>query len=169
MEEVYQALVAVEPTTLIVTILNLLLQIYLVKRFFWNKVKAILEKRRTMVDEELEQAKQAHRQADAMRQSYEDDRARLKAGASQILEKANRQATVRGEEIIREAEEQAEKIRDKASADAVREKEKVIVEAKNDISQLALAIAEKVLGKTLDGVEQARLVDRFIDELGDDL
>ena len=41
--EVYQALVAVEPFTLIVVILNLFLQIFLIKKFLLDKVMKVLD------------------------------------------------------------------------------------------------------------------------------
>ena len=47
------------------------------------------------------------------------------------------------------------------------EKKKAVNGAKNEISTLALAIAEKVVGHDLGGAEQSSLVDHFIDELGD--
>ena len=46
---------------------------------------------------------------------------------------------------------------------------KAVAEAKGEISDLALEIAQKMIGKSLDGNDQKRLVDSFIDELGEQL
>ena len=56
MHTLYQSLVAVEPATLIATICNLFIQMYVVKKFFLNKVLAILDKRRQAAEEEITQA-----------------------------------------------------------------------------------------------------------------
>lgn len=167
MEGLYQALVAVEPTTLVVTILNLFLQIYLVKRLFLNKLLNILDKRRELVEKELSEAETAKQQAQGEYQAYEDDRARLRERAGEILDQANRTASARSEEIIHQAKQQAEQLRVKASDEIAREKKKAIKEAKDAISQIALSIAGKVIGRNLDEPAQARLVDRFIEELGE--
>ena len=59
--------------------------------------------------------------------------------------------------------------RSKAAADIAREKKKAINEAKNEISDLAMAIAGKVVARELNAGDQADMIDRFIDELGDNV
>ena len=49
------------------------------------------------------------------------------------------------------------------------EKKKAVAEAKGEISELALEIAEKVVEKSLDSDDQKRLVDGFISRLGETL
>lgn len=167
MQDLYQALVAVEPATLIVTILNLFVQLYIVKRFFLDKILKILDQRREAADRELADAENAKAEAMSIRQTYEKNMEQAKAQAGQILDQAKQTATERSEEIIREAQRQAEGIKTKASADIAQEKKKAINDAKNEISEIALAVAGKVIGHNLDGKEQAKLVDRFIEELGE--
>ena len=47
------------------------------------------------------------------------------------------------------------------------EKKKAVNDAKNEISVIAVAIAGKVVGRELSDEDHSRLVDAFIDELGD--
>ena len=49
------------------------------------------------------------------------------------------------------------------------EKKKAINDAKNEISGLAMAIAGKVVERELNTADQAGMIDRFIDELGDNV
>ena len=82
-----------------------------------------------------------------------------------------KEAVVRGqsreEEIVRQATEEATAIMNKASNDIAMEKKKAVNDAKNEISSMAMAIAEKVVGRELKESDQSGLVDQFIDELGD--
>ena len=73
----------------------------------------------------------------------------------------------REEEIIRQANAQASAILDKAAADIAMEKKKAVNDAKDEISEMALAIAEKVVGRELTNADQKALVDAFIQELGE--
>jgi F-type H+-transporting ATPase subunit b len=73
----------------------------------------------------------------------------------------------REEEIIRQANAEADAIRAKAAADIAQEKKKAINDAKDEISGIALAIAGKVVGRELTDSDQSALVDAFIDGLGD--
>ena len=58
-------------------------------------------------------------------------------------------------------------IMDKASADIALEKKKALNDAKDEISEIAMAIAGKVVGRQLTDADQSALVDAFINELGD--
>lgn len=85
------------------------------------------------------------------------------------MEQAKKTADSRSEEIIRDAQAQAVQIKQKASDDIAQEKKKAINEAKDEISDIAMAIAGKVVGCSLNAEDQTRLVDDFIGQLGEDL
>lgn len=166
MNTLYQSLVAVEPATLIVTIINLFIQMYIVKRFFLDKVLAILDKRREAADQEIEQAQAAKDEALSIKETYEENMKQAKAEANEILLSAQKTATARSEEIISEAKAQAAQIKEKASQDIALEKKNALNGAKDEISDMAMAIAEKVVERELSAEDQEDLVNRFIDDLG---
>ena len=165
--ELYQSLVAVNPITLIAQICNLFIQLFLFKKFFWNKIIAILDQRREAADQEIADAKAAHAEAAAIKETYEQNMKQAKETADGILASAQKTATLRSEEIISQAQAAAAQIKSKASADIQLERKKAVNDAKNEISGLAMAIAGKVVGRELNPQDQAGYFDRFIDELGD--
>ena len=167
--DLYQSLVTVNPVTLIAQICNLFLQLLIVKIFFLDKIKAILDQRREAADKEITDAEAAKAEAMVIKATYEQNMAEAKAKADDILMNAQRSASMRSEEIISQAQQQAAQIKSKASADIEMEKKKAINDAKNEISGLALAIAGKVVERELDSADQTGLIDRFIDELGDNV
>jgi len=89
-----------------------------------------------------------------------------KEQAGQILANAQKTATARSEEIIGEAKAQAAQIKEKASADIALEKKNALNDAKDEISGIAMAIAEKVVERQLNEADQEKLVNQFIDDLG---
>ena len=167
MDTLYQSLVTVNPVTLIAQICNLFLQLLIVKIFFLDKIKAILDQRRAAADKEITDAEAAKAEAMAIKATYEQNMKEAKAKADDILMNAQRSATSRSEEIINQAQAAAAQIKSKASADIEMEKKKAINDAKNEISGLAMAIAGKVVERELKEEDQAGLIDRFIDELGE--
>ncbi len=169
METIYQSLVAVNPVTLIAQICNLFIQLFIFKKFFWDKILAILDQRRQAADQEISDAKAAHAEADAMKATYEQNMKQAQEKADSILANAQKTATLRSEEIIGQAQAAAAQIKSKASADIALEKKKAINDAKNEISGLAMAIAGKVVERELNPADQAGMIDRFIDELGDNV
>lgn len=166
---VYQSLVAIEPLTLIAQICNLFLQMFLFKKFFWNKIMAILDQRREVADREITDAQAARAEAMTIKETYEENMRQARIQAEDILSNAQRNATARSEEIIGHAQQQASQLKLKAAADIEMEKKKAINDAKNEISGLAMAIAGKVVERELNEADQAQLIDRFIEELGDEV
>ena len=167
METIYQSLVAVEPLTLIANICNLFIQMLIIKKFFLDKIVAVLDQRRSAADKEITDAEKAKQEAMEIKKTYEDNMLQANAKANEILTTAQKTATERSDKIIGEAQQAAAQIKSKASADIAQEKKKAINDAKNEISGLAMAIAGKVVETELGESDQSQLIDRFINELGD--
>ena len=163
----FEAFIGVNPWTALVTLLNTLTIYFVAKKFLFKPVMKMIADRQKEIDDMYDAAGTAKASATALESEY---RQKL-AAAAETGEKLVREATVRGrnreEEILRQAAEEAVAIRAKAQADIAREKQKAVNEAKDEISDLAMAIAGKVVGRVLDDADRKALVDHFIDELGE--
>ena len=164
--DLYQSLVTVNPVTLIAQICNLFLQMFLVKVFFLDKIKAILDARREAADKEITDAKAAKEEALVIKATYEQNMLESRAKAEKILQNAQQTAVQRGEQIISDAQKTAVAMKQKAEAEIAQEKKRALNDAKNEISEIAMAIAGKVVGRELTADDHAKMVDSFIDELG---
>ena len=164
--DLYQSLVTVNPVTLIAQICNLFLQLFLVKVFFLDKIKAILDARREAADKEITDAQAAKEEAMVIKATYEQNMLESKAKAEKILQSAQQTAVQRGEQIISDAQKTAVAMKQKAEAEIAQEKKRALNDAKNEISEIAMAIAGKVVGRELTADDHANMVDSFIDELG---
>ena len=167
MDAIYQSLVAVNPVTLIAQICNLFLQMFVVKKFFLSKVLAILDARRAAADKEILDAQNAREEAMTIKATYEENMRQAKAEATALLAQAQKTASARSEEIINQAQAQAVQLKEKAAADIAPEKTKALNDAKDEISGISMAIAEKVVERQLNDADQQKLIDQFINELGD--
>ena len=167
MQTLYQSLVAVEPITLIVVILNLFLQLFIIKKFLLDKIMKVLDQRREAADREISEAEAAKEEAQTIKETYENNMLQAKAEAEQIVSRAQKTAAAHSEEIIRDAQTQAILMRQKAEQDIALEKRKALNDAKDEISDLAMSIAGQVVGRNLNAEDQVQLVDEFINELGE--
>ena len=165
--DLYQSLVTVNPVTLIAQICNLFIQLLIVKIFFLDKIKAVLDKRRETADKQIADAEAAKSEAATIKQTYEENMRQAKTKADDMILSAQKTAAQRSEEILSQAQKQAAQIKTKAASDIEMEKKKAINEAKNEISELAMAIAGKVVARELNDADQDGMIDRFIEELGD--
>ncbi len=166
MQTLYQSLVTVNPVTLIVQICNLFLQLFLFRRLFFNKVQAVLEQRRSMLERERSEAETAQTQARELKARYTQELSQAQAQADSILSQAQQEAAAQSLAILQQARQQAAQIRSKAALEIAREKEQAVAEVKVEIADLALAIAGKVIGQSLDEPGREQIVDRFLSDLG---
>ena len=133
-----QDLVTIIPWTFIAQICNLFIQCWLIKKFLFKPVCAIIEKRRALADSQIQDAKKAKEEADAMKADYEAEMAKAKETANSILQNAQKDAAARSEAMIQEAQTQAAGIKAKAEADIAQEKKKAVNDIKNEIGGIAM-------------------------------
>lgn len=164
----FEAFIGVNFWTALFTLLNTLTIFFVARHFLFRPVMKIIKDRQKEIDGMYSDADTAKGEANAMRIEYQQKLADAQATSDRIVKEAVARGQSRQEEIIRQAQQEASAIMDKASADIELERKKAINDAKNEISGIAIAIAGKVVGRELNEKDQAALVDHFIDELGDD-
>ena len=72
------------------------------------------------------------------------------------------------EEIIREANAQAVSIKAKAERDIEQERRKAVNEIKDEIGDMAMEIAGKVIGREINSSDHEKLIDDFINKVGEE-
>ena len=163
----FEAFVGVNFWTALFILLNTLIIFFVAKKFLFVPVTKIIEKRQQEIDDMYTQADTARETAVKLQSEYEDKLSQATATSERLVKEATVRAQGREEEIIRQANERADAILTKASADIAQEKKKALNDAKDEISVIALAIAGKVVGRELNAEDQSKLVDSFIEELGE--
>ena len=165
----FEAFVGVNFWTALFILLNTLTIFFVAKKFLFGPVMIIIHERQQEIDDMYTKAGEAKEQAKLLRQEYEDKLSAATETSDRLVKEAVARGQAREEEILRQANAEANAIRQKASADIAQEKKKAINEAKDEISVIAMAVATKVVGRELGNADQASLVDSFIDELGDEV
>lgn len=165
--EGFESFIGVNFWTALFTLLNFVALFLVLKRFLYRPVMDMIQKRQKEIDDMYQEADTAQTQAQAMETEYRQKLADAAETGERVVKEAVARGQAREEEIIRQANAQAAAILDKAGADIAMEKKKAVNDAKDEISVIAVAIAEKVVGRELRDADQSRLVDSFIDELGD--
>lgn len=165
--EGFEELLGVNFWTALFILLNTLIVFFVAGKFLFHPVMNLIQERQKEIDTMYAQADSAKTQARAMQDEYQQKLTAAQETSERIVKEAVIRGQHREEEILRQARQEADAIRDKAASDIAQEKKKAINEAKNEISGLAMAIAGKVVGRSLNGSDQADLVDGFIEELGD--
>ena len=165
--ERFEAFVGVNFWTALFILLNTLIIYFVAKKFLFGPVMKIIADRQKEIDDLYADAGNAKQQAQLLEAEY---RQKLDAAAEtgdRLVKEATVRAQNRSEQIVAAANAEADAIRAKAAADIAQEKKKAMNDAKDEISVLALDIAGKVVGRELTAADSTRLVDSFIDRLGE--
>ena len=163
----FEAFVGVNFWTALFTLLNTLTIFFVAKKFLFGPVMNMIRQRQEEIDGMSNAADKVCNDAQAMADEYRQKLSAATETSERMVKEAVERGQRREEEIILRANAEASAIRQKASADIQQEKKKAVNDAKDEISEMAMAIAEKVVGRVLSKEDQAHLVDHFIDELGD--
>lgn len=163
----FEAFVGVNFWTALFILLNTLVIYFVAKKFLFGPVMKIIQTRQQEIDTMYTEADKAKENAQALQKEYEQQLSVARQTGDRLVQEATARGQSRQEEIIRQANLEADKIREKAAADIAQEKKKALNDAKNEISSLAMEIAGKVVGRSLNEEDQTRLVDSFLEGLGE--
>lgn len=159
--------VAIVPWNLIFQWCNLLILFLLVKKFLFKPVQNILAKRQEEIERTYQDADVAKAAAEEMRADYEQHLAAAKEEASEIVKSATLKAQAHSDELISEAQQKASSMIEKANAEIALEKKKAVNETKDEISGIAMDIASKVVEREISAADHEKLIEEFINNVGE--
>ena len=143
---------------------NVIILFVLLRIFLFKPINKIKDERTRTVQDDLDSAKKAKEEAEALRQQYDDSISSAKEEANKIIMKAHEDAEADKAMIMRKSQEEAEEIVTAAGKAAENERKRIIQQAQSQIADLAIAAASKVVGANLDDEKNRRLVDEFLSE-----
>ena len=136
--------------------------------FFFNPARKFLEKRKQGMADDIEAAKKEKEEAERLKTEYEDKLKNVDAEVEGILSDARQRALANENRIVADAREEAGKIIDNAHREANLEKLKVADEVKEEVINVAGAMAGKIVASTMSEAEQRRLLDETLKGIGED-
>lgn len=148
-------------------IINTIILYLILKKLLFKPVTDFMQSRTDGIAASLKEADDKTVEAHELKASYESKIKASEDEGRQIVREASVRADKRAAEILKTAEEEADRLQKRAQLEIEREKEKAINSLKDDIAGLAVLAASKVVGKDMDSEAHNTFVKQFIDEVGD--
>ena len=148
-------------------LISTFLMVMFAKKYFWNYVKEYLEKRESLIQKEQDDASARDIESKQLLKEAKQKVSDVQDQANVVMDKVEAEARKNAEEIIREARLSAERIKVKAQEDIEQEKREALGEMKDEMSDIALLAARKLVEKELDTDTQRKYVKDFIDKAGE--
>ncbi len=158
-------LILPESAELIWGLICFILVFYVLRRVAFPKLREAVEAREKKIQSDLEEAENTKKQAQKERDEYKQQLAEARSEANRIVEEARGQAEQVRKDITEKAEKEAEQIVSRAQEQMEAERTRTVQELQRTIGDLSIELAEKVVGRSLDGDSQRDLVDAYIKEV----
>ncbi len=155
-----------EPIKLAIQTLNFLILLFLLQRLAYRPLLRMMDARSARIRNDLDEARRLREESAQEREAYQRQMANARQEARSVLDEANAVAVRIREQAQAEAEAQNAATLRRAREEIAREKEQAIGELRREVADLAIMAASHVVGRSLDGVDQRRLVDEAISEVG---
>ena len=168
MFEKFESFVGVNFFTMLFAWANLLILYFVLRKLLFKPIKNMIDSRQKEIDDMYENAEKNKAEAEEMRETYEKKLESATEESEEILRSAQRRALLREEEILKEAAEQARRTKERAEEQIALEKRQAMNDIKDEVSAIAIQIAEAVVARDVKAEEHERLIDGFIDTMGDD-
>ncbi|MCQ2532407.1 MAG: F0F1 ATP synthase subunit B [Saccharofermentans sp.] len=151
--------------TAVITIVNVIVAYIIIKLFVYKPISKAIKNREALIKSQVEEAQKSNEEAKeyaaTSKQAIDDARVQ----ASGIIEEAKDSASKQSEVIISKANEDAANIIARAEEEAKRMKKAALDEMKDEISDLAVAIASRVLGDVMAADKIKTLANNYTNEV----
>jgi F-type H+-transporting ATPase subunit b len=141
--------------------------LFLMYRTVFPQVTKLYQERRSNIEGKLEEAESERDEAEQLLQRYRERLAAAEDETQRILEEARANAERLRRDLLAKADADAERRLERATETIRAERDQAIRQLRGEVGTLAVELATKVVGDSLDRDRQLRLVDQYIDQLGD--
>ena len=135
-------------------------------RTVWPSVDKAFKDRRANIEGKLEEAERERQEADELLEQYRRRLRDAEDETQRILDEARANAERLRREAVGKAEAEAGRELERARQAIRSERDQAIGQLRNEVGTLAVELATRGVGDSLDRERQLRLVDQYIDELG---
>lgn len=153
---------------LLFTVINLLILFAALKIFLFKPVQKIIDARQEEADRQFADAQNHKQEADAMKAQYEKYVADVEEEKNRILSDAKKSADEEYQKIVNEAMKVAKEVQQDAVKNAQNEKNRIVKDAENEIADLVVDAASKMVACENGAKVDHALFDKFLGKAGDE-
>lgn len=153
--------------SLVFTLIAFLILYWLLNKYAFGPLFSVMEKRRELVVQQVEEAKQTREQASVYVEEQKQALQQARKEAYDIIEQSKQTSGKQAAQIIDLAKGEALRLKDEAVRDIENEKNKAVEQLRTEVGVVSVKIASKLLEKEVsEDKVQEELVDQYLKEVG---
>jgi F-type H+-transporting ATPase subunit b len=138
----------------------------LLARYLFRPIMGMLNARQEDIKNAYADAENARTSANQLKTELEQRISGIEAEARTRIQAAVKEAQDTKDEIIAEARTRAEEVLRRGQEDLAREKTKTLAELREEVVNISISAAGKLIEESLDDAKHRQLVGDFIDRIG---
>ena len=151
--------------TLIGQTIAFIIFVWFCVKYVWPPIIKAIEERQSQIANALASAEAARKEQADNKVLAEQEISKAKVQAQEILDAANKRRNEVLDEVKAEAEELKAKIIAQGYAEVEAERKRVQEELRLKVASLAVAGAEKIVGRSIDEAASNDIIDKLVAEL----
>ena len=153
---------------MIIQLITFIILLALITKFAWKPLMNVMQEREQHIASEIDQAEQSNQEAKRLMNEANDELKNTRQNAQQIIDDANETAKNQQADLIKAAKEEAARIKENARLEIEQERDKAIQALQTQGGSLSVQIASKVIEKELSETEQEKLINDYLEKVGED-
>lgn len=152
--------------TILIQAINFLILIFLLSKFLFRPLTKFLADRSAGIAKSLAEAKAAHEAAARAQDEYQVRMRETQREIAAIRDQGQREVEEERQRLLRASREEADRLVAQAKAEIEAETKRAKASLREEAAGIALAAAERLLGRSLSGDDQKRLAEQYVRDLG---
>ena len=152
---------------LIVGIIAFAVLFFVLWRAALPRANQALKERTENIEGKLEHAERERQKAEELLRRYQQRLDSAEQEAQRIIDEARGNAERLRKDLMNKAEQEAERVINQGRQAIQGERDRAVRELRTEVGTLAVELATRVVGDSLDRERQLRLIDQYIEQLGE--
>lgn len=158
-------LLSINPGLIIWQIIIFVILLVILKKIAWKPLLTALHTREQSIKDSINQAEQLKKDAEMLIEQNKKNMAEANTQSMQIINNAKDMANKLRDELMTKSQEDSRKLLEQAKLEIKQEKESAMADLRNEVSDLAIKSAEKIINDNLDETRQKKIVNDFISQI----
>ncbi|MBD5559809.1 MAG: F0F1 ATP synthase subunit B [Clostridia bacterium] len=147
-------------------IINIVILFFVLRWLLYKPITKFLEDRTDRVQKEINEAARKQTEAEQLKAKYDGMVSGAQGMAAEIVSKGKTLADDRARQIVNEAAAQAAELRERAEQQIEEEKKQALLELRQEVTQMAIQIASKILEREVTYADNKQIIDSFFEKVG---
>ncbi len=147
-------------------IINIVILFLFLRFLLYKPITKFLKSRSDSIRRQIEEAAAMQTEAEQLKAKYDEMVEKAQELAAEIINQGKSVADKQAEQIISDAEIKAQDIRERTDRHIDEQKKLAVVEVRQEVTNIAIQIAEKVLEREVSYADNKAIIDNFFEKVG---